>query len=444
MSNLTLDSFKENMLRLQPDAFSKSYLLAVSGGIDSMTLLYLFKNLGFSFQVAHVNYHLRDEESNLDQKLVMQYCQANDITLHVHDVDKDRKKPQGSIQTWAREIRYNFFKQELKKNKLDFLITAHHLDDQIETFFINLLRGSGIAGLSGMPENKNNIVRPLLPYSRKEIAQFAYEHAVEYRDDKSNFKLDYQRNEIRHLILPTMEKIDATYLKRFEKSIHHLNYGKEYIDRQFEKSFPNLLKKENGSWKIELSDLRKEDKFLQLELLRRVGITSPVEGNKILTAKSGLQFKAPNGTLYTDQKNLSYLPDIVDLESFTHEKTEELPFYEIFQNKEDHTGIPKEILAEIRQFGDFSWNFDVAKLIFPLSIRHFREGDIIYPIGMIGKKKVSKFFKDEKVSILARPKIWLLCDGNDQVLGILPFRQDARQAAEDSTTNVFTITSNYN
>ena len=168
---LDFNNFKENLEVLGEDIFSKKFLLAVSGGADSMVLSHLFRffdsaqnDKGLEFQVAHVNYHFRGEDSNLDQKIVEDFCKKNDIKFHLKDVSEEEKTQMKSLQNWARELRYDFFFKILEEENLDYVVTAHHLNDELETFFINLSRGSGIKGLSGIPKNENSILRPLLKF----------------------------------------------------------------------------------------------------------------------------------------------------------------------------------------------------------------------------------------------------------------------------------------
>jgi len=202
---LDFNNFKENLEVLGEDIFSKKFLLAVSGGADSMVLSHLFRffdssqnGKGLEFQVAHVNYHFRGEDSNLDQKIVEDFCKKNDIKFHLKDVSEEEKTQMKSLQNWARELRYDFFFKILEQENLDYIVTAHHLNDELETFFINLSRGSGIKGLSGIPKNENSILRPLLKFTKAEIYAFAEENHIDFREDKSNEKNDYLRNKIRN------------------------------------------------------------------------------------------------------------------------------------------------------------------------------------------------------------------------------------------------------
>ena len=161
---LNILKFQNVLEQLLSQSQQKTYLLAVSGGVDSMVLADLFQVSGFNFHMAHINYHLRNEDSNLDQKLVSDFCQKHKIPFHLYEVSENDNQPENSIQNWARELRYRFFREIQEKENLEFLVTAHHLNDQLETFIINLSKASGIRGLSGIPANENGIVRPLLDF----------------------------------------------------------------------------------------------------------------------------------------------------------------------------------------------------------------------------------------------------------------------------------------
>ena len=216
---ITSESFQQKLVQICRDYQHRKFLLAVSGGVDSMVLAYLFQALGLKFQVAHVNYHFRGEDSNDDQKLVEDFCAKNKMVFHLYDVLEKEKKEMKSLQSWAREIRYRFFKEVREKERLDYLVTAHHLNDQLETFIINLSKASGIKGLSGIPNNENAIIRPLLGFSKEEISAFAEQNNITFREDLSNQKNDYLRNRIRHQVVPQLIEVNQNFLKNFEKSI---------------------------------------------------------------------------------------------------------------------------------------------------------------------------------------------------------------------------------
>ncbi|WP_248877941.1 tRNA lysidine(34) synthetase TilS [Epilithonimonas zeae] len=403
----------------------KTYLLAVSGGVDSMVLADLFQVSGFNFQIAHINYHLRNEDSKLDQKLVSNFCDQHQIPFHLYDVSEVDKKPENSIQNWARELRYRFFREIQKKENLDFLVTAHHLNDQLETFIINLSKASGIRGLSGIPKNENGIIRPLLDFSKEEIYDFAKQNQIEFREDQSNQKTDYLRNKIRHNIVTELEKVNPDFLTNFSKSINYINQAKDFIDESVNEKIEVLkINSSKNQIIIDKQKFSEESELIRYEILKRFGFNDENEMQKVLTAQTGSSFFNSEFHLIINRNELIF-SDKLEVRS---EDLEEV----LLEIVDDEIVIPQNIKSEIQEFGTCFWKIDKNKIQIPLKLRKKQEGDLFFPIGMIGKKKISKFFKDEKLSILAKQKIWLLCDTNDQILGVLPLRQDGRFSSENS------------
>ena len=231
---LDFNSFLENLENLGENISTKKFLLAVSGGADSMVLSHLFRISSFEFQIAHVNYHFRGEDSNLDQKVVENFCSENQIKIHLKSISEEEKSNMKSLQNWAREIRYDFFFKILEEENLDYIVTAHHLNDELETYIINLSRGSGIKGLSGIPKNENRILRPLLKFTKNEIYAFAKENSIDFREDKSNEKDDYLRNKIRNQLTPKIVEIFPNFLEQFGESLSYLssvNYTHRLLSR---------------------------------------------------------------------------------------------------------------------------------------------------------------------------------------------------------------------
>lgn len=422
LSLLKFQNLLEQMLN-QPQ--QKTYLLAVSGGVDSMVLADLFQVSGFNFQIAHINYHLRNEDSKLDQKLVSNFCDQHQIPFHLYDVSEVDKKPENSIQNWARELRYRFFREIQKKENLDFLVTAHHLNDQLETFIINLSKASGIRGLSGIPKNENGIIRPLLDFSKEEIYDFAKQNQIEFREDQSNQKTDYLRNKIRHNIVTELEKVNPDFLTNFSKSINYINQAKDFIDESVNEKIEVLkINSSKNQIIIDKQKFSEESELIRYEILKRFGFNDENEMQKVLTAQTGSSFFNSEFHLIINRNELIF-SDKLEVRS---EDLEEV----LLEIVDDEIVIPQNIKSEIQEFGTCFWKIDKNKIQIPLKLRKKQEGDLFFPIGMIGKKKISKFFKDEKLSILAKQKIWLLCDTNDQILGVLPLRQDGRFSSENS------------
>lgn len=426
---LTRSTFEEQLQDLTRPSGNPTYLLAVSGGADSMVLAYLFNELrdsGYEFQVAHINYKLRGEDSDSDQKVVEDFCKNSNIKFHLYEVSEIDNKPENSIQLWAREIRYQFFRKIQERENLDFLVTAHHLNDQLETFIINLSKASGINGLSGIPSNENNILRPLLQVSKEEIYKFAKKNKIEFREDLSNKKSDYLRNKIRNEIVPKLYETNENFLENFRKSIFYLNQAKDFVQKQIQEIESQLLISDREYKILSKEKLALESDFVKFEILKKYGFTQSEENQKIFLAETGSSFHSKEFKLSINRNELIF--SNLNSES---KKTEEIILTNGLVLNQNSLNI--DIFEHINTSKDFIWQFDAEKLIFPLKLRTKKEGDIFYPVKFTGKKKVSKFFKDEKISVLEKEKIWILCDGEDQVLGIIPYRQDRRFQANNDT-----------
>jgi len=435
-------SFKNQLENLVNSPENHTFLLAVSGGADSMVLLSLFASFGstkkekLKFQVAHINYKLRGKDSDLDQKVVQDFCDKNHIQFHLYEVSAQDRKPEHSIQLWARELRYTFFKEIRERENLDFLVTAHHLNDQLETFIINLSKASGIKGLSGIPAADYNILRPLLSFTKEEIYWFAEEHSIEYREDLSNKKSDYLRNKIRNEIVPKLLETNEHFLENFKKSSLYLNQTKDFVEKQIAAIEIGLSVFNKDHKTLSKEKLNQESDFVKFEILKKYGFNQEEEISKIFTATNGSIFYSKDYQLIIHKDELILIP-----KSEEKELLGEVLLIESFNFSENLISINiHDVMEDIDEINKtFEWDFDAEKLHFPLRLRRQQDGDEFFPSGFSGKKKVSKFFRDEKLSILARRKIWILTDGNNSVLGVIPFRQDRRNAIDEKTKNILKI-----
>jgi tRNA(Ile)-lysidine synthetase, N-terminal domain/tRNA(Ile)-lysidine synthetase, C-terminal domain len=435
-------SFKNQLENLILSPENHTYLLAVSGGADSMVLASLFlnaecemQNKRYNFQVAHINYKLRGEDSDLDQKTVQDFCGRHNIGFHLYEVSEKDKKPENSIQLWARELRYQFFRKIQKKENLKFLVTAHHLNDQLETFLINLSKAAGINGLSGIPANDNGILRPLLSFSKEEIYNYAEENNIDFREDLSNKKNDYIRNKIRNEIVPKLLETNDHFLENFKKSSSYLNQTKDFVQQQI-----HIIEKEISVFTqehiiISKDKLNLQSDFVKFEILKKYGFDQEEEIHKIFKAENGKTFLSKNHQLKIGRDEL------VISRNQEEKEEKEIIVIENFDFSENQITINiKDFIEDIDEINDgVNWNFDAEKLHFPLRLRRHEAGDVFYPSGFSGKKKVSKFFRDEKLSILAKQKIWVLADGYNSVLGIIAYRQDRRYAKDEKTKNILKI-----
>ena len=301
---LDFNNFKKILMTLGENIPSKKFLLAVSGGADSAVLSHLFRVSGFEFQIAHVNYHFRGEDSNLDQKVVEDFCKKNNIKFHLKDVSEEEKSQMKSLQNWAREVRYDFFFKLLEKENLDFIVTAHHLNDELETFIINLSRGSGIKGLSGIPKNENRILRPFLTFSKSEIYAFAEENNIDFREDKSNQKDDYLRNKIRNQIVPKMVEVFPNFLEQFGESIVYLATVNQFFQEEIQKTFEEIFIDGNEyDFTLNKEILFQKHKTIIIEIIRKLGFTG-IEIEKIMSAENGKFFRSSTHEITIKRKEI--------------------------------------------------------------------------------------------------------------------------------------------
>lgn len=440
-SMLDPSAFKKQLENLIRPTEDRTFLLAVSGGADSMVLAHLFKELkatDYKFQIAHINYKLRGADSDLDQRVIQDFCHNNNVKLHLYEVSEKDRKPEKSIQLWARELRYRYFRKIQEKENLNFLVTAHHLNDQLETFIINLSKAAGINGLSGIPANSNHILRPLLNFTKEEIYTFAKDNNIEYREDLSNQKNDYLRNKIRNEVVPKLLETNNHFLENFKKSSDYLNQAKDFMEQQI-LEIESRITVSNGPQKVlSKKKLAQESNFVRFEILKKYGFNQEEEISKMFTAENGSSFFSKDYQLFVERDQL-----VISRRTENQDRNsdEEILLIENFNFSENQIDLNLEhtikSIEEINKL--FEWVFDAEKLRFPLRLRRQQDGDEFYPSGFSGKKKVSKFFRDEKISILARQKIWILADGENSVLGIVPYRQDRRYARDEKTNNILKI-----
>ncbi|TLX25626.1 tRNA lysidine(34) synthetase TilS [Chryseobacterium indologenes] len=434
---LEKSSFINQLKNLVHQPEKQRFLLAVSGGADSMVLASLFKDsrdemqgAGYEFQVTHINYKLRGEDSDLDQKVVEDFCEKNHLKFHLYEVSEKDKKPENSIQLWARDLRYAFFKEIQEKENLPFLVTAHHLNDQLETFIINLSKAAGIHGLSGIPSHENNILRPLLPFSKEDIYRFAESNQILFREDLSNKKSDYLRNKIRNEIVPKLLETNGHFLENFKKSTEYLNQTKDFVQKQMLEVEKRLTLFNPDHKILSKEKLDQESDFVKFEIFKKYGFNREEEIPKIFKAENNSSFFSKDYRLIVNRDELIFTE-----REMTQNAENEIILIDQFDFSE--IGINVNLRDSIEHIEginkEFEWNFDAEKLHFPLRLRKQQDGDEFYPAGFSGKKKVSKFFRDEKLSILARQKIWILSDSHNSVLGVIPLRQDRRYTKDEKT-----------
>lgn len=391
-------------------------LLALSGGVDSVVLFDLLIKNKILFQAAHVNFNLRGKDADADQFFVEELCHKHKIKLHFSSCNTKElaNEKRQSIQLFAREFRYAFFDEILKKNSFSYLLTAHHLEDQLETFLINLSRGTGLAGLRGISNDK--IIRPLLHLAKDEIYNYAESEQLEWREDKSNAEDKYLRNFIRNTLISRWKEKSPDLLKGFYKTIGFLSYDYQILVDYHQQKFKELVKREEkGVLYLELSEIRKKiDNETQLFWwFSPFGFSHPIEISKILKSDKSKEIQSETHRLIVGKNEL--ILSKIDL-LIPKRKTlliENIEHFSIL-------GWKYELSDTINQKARAS--FDLDTITFPLVERNIEKGDVFVPFGMKGKKKITKFLKDLGKSKLEKEKQRLLVDGKGEILWVIDER----------------------
>lgn len=429
------DKFHNHIHLNFPFLMKSKFFIAVSGGIDSMVLVHLFQNIGFQFAILHCNFQLRGKESDADMDFVRNYADKFDIPWSIGHFDTKAyaKEMKCSTQVAARELRYDWFDEQLAEKEFDYIVTAHHADDSLETFVINLSRGTGLDGLLGIPAMNDTILRPMLIFSREDIETYAKENAIQWREDSSNATDNYLRNKIRHHLVPVLKDINSNFLDSFQNTIQYLQQSKSMVDDAAGLVFMEVCEEINDEYHFNIAKLKQlENRNAYLfHWLQSFGFTAWEDIYNLIDAQSGKQVFSETHVLLKDRKFLILsLKNQIRSESFLLHKFDlqvNFPLKFAFCN-----------VTDISETNSNTIFVDEDKLQFPLVLRKWEKGDYFYPFGMNGKKKLSKYFKDEKFSLIDKSSTWLLCSDN-QIVWVVEKRQDERFKITENTTKTLQI-----
>jgi len=431
-----LKRFEKHIKDVFPFLEEANLLIACSGGLDSMVLTHLLKELGFSMSIAHCNFSLRGAESDGDEDFVSHFAQDHRIPFYTKKFDTKAYAASANLSTQmaARELRYDWFSYLLKQHQLDYVLTAHHADDTLETFFINLSRGTGIRGLTGIPAINGSIIRPLLPFSRASILKYAKDNELFWREDSSNSKKEYLRNKIRHDLIPSFKALGNQVTQNFERTQNNLNQTQALVNDYMQLVY-NLVVTESGNTLHihipKLKELPNTDALLY-ELVFAYGFSDFEAIKTLLTAQSGKQVFSRTHRLLKNREDLILSEYTSDIRAENHLIFNDTMAVDepISMNMSDVPGF------EITNANSIFVDKDLLK--FPLLLRKWQEGDSIYPFGMKGKKKLSKLFKDEKLSLIAKENTWVLCS-DDRIVWVVGVRMDDRFKVTKDTNEILRI-----
>lgn len=414
-------------------------LVAVSGGIDSVVLVHLLHRLQLDVSLAHCNFKLRYADSDRDAIFVNNLANKLHIENHSIEFETETYAENNNLSTQmaARELRYTWFDELQKSYEYDYVLTAHHANDNLETVLINLTRGTSLNGLVGIPEINTKIIRPLLPFTRDDIEQFTITYDIIWREDESNQSIKYFRNKIRHQVVPVLNELNANLLQTFNEHLAYLKKEQKVLTQHLE-----AVQKEvctfDGQLKINIKKLQKYDEvgvYLR-HFLKAYNFTDWKNLSDLCHAQSGKYVLSSTHRLLKDRDFLLLDENKLDLEDSKFEIT-------IGATQIDSPiSLSFEYVQEVSKSIKSTIYIDANSVKYPLYLRKKKDGDVFYPFGMNGKKKLSKYFKDEKMSLTEKENCWLLCDANDAIIWVIGQRSDDRFCVDKTTREILKITLN--
>jgi len=404
-------------------------LLAVSGGKDSMALAFLLNHLGYSFSIAHCNYQLRGEDSFHDELHVLAWAEKHKIICHHirFDTQASMTEFKMGLQETARKLRYDWFAQLCNEYQYAAIATAHHANDNAETLLMNLCKGTGIAGMHGIRAKNKNIIRPLLFASRAQIDELVVKNQIPYREDASNASDKYLRNAVRHQVIPVLSDLFPQSVHKINESIQRIEQVEAIYLAAIEQTKKKLIEQRGADLYISIPLLKKQISWETIcyEIVTKYGFTAlqNVGIIKLLESASGRYIDSATHRILRDRQFL-IITKKTDLES-EHLLITQIPYqvetaegtfiFTLLENAASHISNDTHIAL-----------IDAASIRLPLQLRKWRQGDYFYPLGMgMKKKKISRYFIDQKIPLHDKEKIWIL-EQNKQIVWLAGYRLDER------------------
>lgn len=416
-------------------------LLAVSGGIDSMVMLDLFAKQfpKYKIGIAHCNFSLRGEDSLKDMLLVEKIAKQYGIELHkiIFDTNKEMELRGKNLQETARELRYEWFDKICKEYGFEKIATAHNKNDNIETFFVNCVRGTGIRGLTAIPVVNGKIIRPVIELTRDEIVKYAQQNNIEFRDDKSNATTKYLRNALRHNIIPQLIEKNDNFIEVMSDNIERIKQSVAFLDYSIKKIENEVMEVRNSTTYIDMNKLsqQSQNQYVLYEILHKMGFSKVITESIYNCFKkqiSGKTFNSKSHTAYLNRSTIEVVEQVT--KSFCIDVLKDSAEWIINKNTFTQNVVP--YTSDINLKSDkYTAFLDYDKLEQTLQIRNWKHGDSFYPFGMKQSKQLSDFFIDNKISISKKNSYPIVCSGDD-IIWVAGLRIDNRYAVNQNTKRV--------
>lgn len=439
-----LQRFKDNIQKQNLFSEKDILLLAVSGGVDSVVLCELCKQAGYDFIILHCNFQLRGEESERDEEFVKQLGEKYKVEVKVKKFDTKEYAAENkiSIQEAARELRYNWFAELLNYNSQltthSFLLTAHHADDNVETVLMNFFRGTGLHGLTGIPSINDKIWRPLLEFSKEELIQFAKENKLDFVEDSSNQSTKYTRNFFRHEIIPAIAKVYPQVKENLRDNIDRFKEIEKLYKVSVGEIKKKLCKKKNNEIHIPVKQLMEyNNRALIYEIIAEYGFSEKQvdEVIKLADSESGKYIQSDSFRIIKHRHWFIISPVVTEQSEniIIERETNSLQF------AAGSLQLKTLSIANCQlPVANSSACLDAKEITFPLLLRKWKTGDYFYPLGMKKKKKLSRFFIDQKLSKADKEKIWVI-EMNKKIVWIVGHRIDERFKVADKTKTILKL-----
>lgn len=433
-----LQQFEEHLSKTNLISRKEMMIVGFSGGIDSVVLCHLLSSLGHELLCAHVNFGLRNEESDRDEQFVQTFCKDHQLECRVIHPDTRSMAENWnlSIQETARKIRYDWFHQLSEEKHGAKILTAHHADDNIETMMMFLLRGTGIHGLTGIPAKNGRIIRPLLPFTKNAIEEYAKQHALSWVEDSSNLTTKYTRNMIRNRLLPFMYELFPSSRQNLYDNLQRFEDAAKLYDQAVSVQKKKLLEYRGSDVHIPILKLLKSEPLATLlyECIKDYGFNA-AQVNDVLDLCYAANGKYVASSTHRIIRNRRWLVisglRSMDASFHTIDAQEVSIQFEQGTLLLEFIPIEQHVLDRSPHVADI----DRDKIKFPLLLRKWKQGDYFYPLGMKKKKKVSRFLIDQKLSLVEKEKTWIV-ESDKKIIWIPGMRIDDRYKITTSTREV--------